>query len=74
MKARALISWAPLPKRLRVAARAANEQDEEAKPKAIASPSCGGEALPRCFAASRRDRKTWMPAEIARCTRPFPGG
>ncbi len=46
MKASALVSAAPLVNRLRVADRAAKEQEEEAKPSSMARPSCGGEPAP----------------------------
>ena len=65
MKASALVRAAPFVNRLRVADRAANEQEEEAKPSSMASPSCGGVPEPSRFAASRRETNTWMPAEIA---------
>ncbi len=47
MKASAAVSAAPLVHRLRVAASAANEQDDEAKPSTAARPSWRGVPSPR---------------------------
>ncbi len=65
MNASALMSAAPFVNRLRVADNAANEHEEDAKPSSIASPICLGEPEPSRLAASPRETKTWMAAEIA---------
>jgi hypothetical protein len=65
MKASALVSAAPLVNRLRVAERAANEHDDEAKPRTMATPNWRGDPSPRWRAACRREMKTWMTEETA---------
>jgi hypothetical protein len=65
MNASADVSAAPLVHRLRVADKAANEQDEETKPSSAARPSCAGVPSPSRCAADRREMKTWIAALTA---------
>ena len=64
MKAVALAGWAPLVSTVRVAAREANEQDDEIKPKKPDSAAGLTPRSPRSPAICSRVTRTWIAAEI----------